>query len=103
MLADKLEALDNIQRSLPSGPRRRVKAGEILSDGNQVISRKPERFPKREHSHVVPNGRSPLKCYGYGRLGVKKSKFPSCNSKSSRRTDETINVNAYRLRLEVLD
>ncbi|GFX00229.1 uncharacterized protein TNCV_297181 [Trichonephila clavipes] len=33
MLADKLEAFDNIRRSLPSGPRRYVKASEIVNDG----------------------------------------------------------------------
>ncbi|GFX84286.1 uncharacterized protein TNCV_3976311 [Trichonephila clavipes] len=51
MLADKLEAFDNIQRSLPSGPRRYVKASEIVNDGRQVSFRKPERPPKREYSH----------------------------------------------------
>ncbi|GFW15219.1 uncharacterized protein TNCV_173641 [Trichonephila clavipes] len=30
MLADKLEAFDNIRRSLPSGPRRHVKASETV-------------------------------------------------------------------------
>ncbi|GFX55480.1 uncharacterized protein TNCV_267681 [Trichonephila clavipes] len=36
MLADKLEAFDNIQRSLPSGPRRHVKASETVNAGRQV-------------------------------------------------------------------
>ncbi|GFU86095.1 hypothetical protein TNCV_3937641 [Trichonephila clavipes] len=35
MLADKLEAFDNIQRSIPSGPRRHVKASETVNDGRQ--------------------------------------------------------------------
>ncbi|GFU42964.1 uncharacterized protein NPIL_190861 [Nephila pilipes] len=60
LLADKLEAFHNILRSLPSGPRRHVKASETLNDGNQVRSRKPERLPKKEHSHDVPNERSPI-------------------------------------------
>ncbi|GFV68598.1 uncharacterized protein TNCV_3879401 [Trichonephila clavipes] len=42
MLADKLEAFD-IRRSLPSGPRRHVKASETVNDGRQVSFRKPER------------------------------------------------------------
>ncbi|GFW04504.1 uncharacterized protein TNCV_878741 [Trichonephila clavipes] len=67
MLADKLEALDNIRRSLPSGPRRHVKASETVDDGRQVSFRKPERPPKREYSHQVPNERSPLRCYGCGK------------------------------------
>ncbi|GFU68857.1 hypothetical protein TNCV_1548411 [Trichonephila clavipes] len=33
MLPDKLEAFDNIRRSLPSGPRRHVKASETFNDG----------------------------------------------------------------------
>ncbi|GFS90132.1 uncharacterized protein TNCV_508021 [Trichonephila clavipes] len=32
MLADKLEAFDNIRRSLPSEPRRHVKASETVND-----------------------------------------------------------------------
>ncbi|GFX69061.1 retrovirus-related Pol polyprotein from transposon 297 [Trichonephila clavipes] len=36
MLADKLEAFDNIRRSLPSGPRRHVKASETVNYGKQV-------------------------------------------------------------------
>ncbi|GFU16853.1 SCAN box domain-containing protein [Trichonephila clavipes] len=35
MLAEKLEAFDNIRRSLPSGPRRHVKASETVNDGRQ--------------------------------------------------------------------
>ncbi|GFX07267.1 uncharacterized protein TNCV_2972441 [Trichonephila clavipes] len=54
MLADKLETFDNIRRSLPSGPRRYVKASEIVNDGRQVSFRKPERPPKRKYSHQVP-------------------------------------------------
>ncbi|GFW17009.1 uncharacterized protein TNCV_2761361 [Trichonephila clavipes] len=66
MLADKLEAFDNIRRSLSSVPRTYVKASEIVNDGRQVSFRKPERPPKREYSHQVPNERSPLKYYGCG-------------------------------------
>ncbi|GFY37836.1 hypothetical protein TNIN_144861 [Trichonephila inaurata madagascariensis] len=36
MLADKLEAFDNIRRSLPSGPRKHVKASETVNDGRQA-------------------------------------------------------------------
>ncbi|GFV55892.1 transposon Tf2-8 polyprotein [Trichonephila clavipes] len=36
MLADKLEAFDNIRNSLPSGRRRHVKASKIVNDGRQV-------------------------------------------------------------------
>ncbi|GFU04806.1 uncharacterized protein TNCV_2275151 [Trichonephila clavipes] len=32
MLSDKLESFDNIQRSLPKGPRRHVKASETIND-----------------------------------------------------------------------
>ncbi|GFV64440.1 uncharacterized protein TNCV_955981 [Trichonephila clavipes] len=67
MLADKLEAFDNIRRSLPSGPRRHV-----------------------------PNERSPLRCYGCGKQGVIKSSCPICNLNASQRTDVTPNhINAY--------
>ncbi|GFS42352.1 uncharacterized protein TNIN_101581 [Trichonephila inaurata madagascariensis] len=55
MLADKLEAFDNIRRSLPSGPRKHMKASETVNDRRQVSSRKPDRLPKREYSHLVPN------------------------------------------------
>ncbi|GFX23288.1 pro-Pol polyprotein [Trichonephila clavipes] len=51
MLADKLEAFDNIRRSLPSGRRRHVMASEIVNDGRQVSFRNPERLPKREYYH----------------------------------------------------
>ncbi|GFX45875.1 hypothetical protein TNCV_3607361 [Trichonephila clavipes] len=96
MLADKLEAFDNIRRSLPSGPRRHVKASETVNDGRQVSFRKPERPPKREYSHQVPNERSPLRCYGCGKQGVIKSRFPTCNLNASQRTDvETNHINAY--------
>ncbi|GFY62192.1 uncharacterized protein TNIN_254531 [Trichonephila inaurata madagascariensis] len=77
MLTDKLEAFDNIRRSLPSGPRKHVKASETVNDGGQVSSRKPDRLPKREYSHPVPNERSPLRCYGCGRQGVIKSRCPT--------------------------
>ncbi|GFT65729.1 uncharacterized protein TNCV_1203631 [Trichonephila clavipes] len=67
MLADKLEAFDNIRRSLPSGPRRHV-----------------------------PNERSPLRCYGCGKQGVIKSRDPTCNLNASQRTDVATNhINAY--------
>ncbi|GFW99514.1 uncharacterized protein TNCV_3417471 [Trichonephila clavipes] len=79
MLADKLEAFDNIRRSLPSGPRRHVNASETVNDGRQVTFRKPERPPKREYSHQVPNERFPLRCYGCGKQGVIKSRCPPCN------------------------
>ncbi|GFX72148.1 uncharacterized protein TNCV_1954241 [Trichonephila clavipes] len=87
MLADKLEAFDNIRRSLPSGPRRHVKASETVNDGRQVSFRKPECPPKRESSHQVPNERSPLRCYGCGKQGVIKSRCPTCNLNASQRTD----------------
>ncbi|GFS55777.1 transposable element Tcb2 transposase [Trichonephila clavipes] len=64
MLADKLEAFDNIRSFLPSGPRRHVKASETVNDERRVSSRKPDCLPKREYSHPVPNERSPLRCYG---------------------------------------
>ncbi|GFV66185.1 uncharacterized protein TNCV_369831 [Trichonephila clavipes] len=96
MLADKLEAFDNIRRSLPSGPRRYVKASEIVNDGRQVSFRNPERPPKREYSHQVPNERSPLRCYGCGKRGVIKSRYPTCNLNASQRTDVASNhINAY--------
>ncbi|GFW68943.1 uncharacterized protein TNCV_2918421 [Trichonephila clavipes] len=96
MLADKLEAFDNIRRSLQSGPRRHVKASETVNDGRHVSFRKPERLPKREYSHQVPNERSPLRCYGCGKQGVIKSRCPICNLNTSQRTDLTTNhINAY--------
>ncbi|GFY01517.1 uncharacterized protein TNCV_2607041 [Trichonephila clavipes] len=96
MLADKLEAFDNIRRSLPSGPRRYVKASEIVNDGRQVSFRNPERPPKREYSYQVPNERSPLRCYGCGKQGVIKSRCPTCNLNTSQRTDVATNhINAY--------
>ncbi|GFX24955.1 uncharacterized protein TNCV_1278911 [Trichonephila clavipes] len=96
MLADKLEDFDNIRRSLPSGPRRYVKASEIVNDGRQVSFRKPERPPKREYSHQVTNERSPLRCYGCGKQGVIKSRCPTCNLNASQRTDVATNhINAY--------
>ncbi|GFU76755.1 uncharacterized protein TNCV_1908661 [Trichonephila clavipes] len=79
MLADKLEAFDNIRRSLPSGPRRHVKASEIVNDGRQV-----------------PNERSPLRYYGCGKQGVIKSRCPTCNLNTSQKTDVASNhINAY--------
>ncbi|GFV41199.1 retrovirus-related Pol polyprotein from transposon 17.6 [Trichonephila clavipes] len=96
MLADKLEAFDNIRRSLPSGPRRYVKASEIVNDGRQVSFRKPERPPKREYSHQVPNERSPLRCYDCGKQGEIKSRCPTCNLNASQRTDVATNhFNTY--------
>ncbi|GFU48506.1 transposon Tf2-8 polyprotein [Trichonephila clavipes] len=96
MLADKLEAFDNIRRSLPSGPRRHVKASETVNDGRQVSFRKPERPHKREYSHQVPNERSPLRCYGCGKQGVIKSRCPTCNLNASQRTYVATNhINAY--------
>ncbi|GFU81051.1 uncharacterized protein TNCV_1117031 [Trichonephila clavipes] len=109
MLADKQEAFDNIQRSLPSGRRRHVKASETGNDGSQVSFRKPERLPKREYSHQVPNERSPLRCYGCGKKGVIKSWCPTYNPNSSLRTDVATNhINAYTaqtrsLRLTLID
>ncbi|GFW47677.1 uncharacterized protein TNCV_2828691 [Trichonephila clavipes] len=71
MLADKLEAFDNIRCSLPSGTRRHVKASE-----------------------TVPNERSPLRCCG--KQGVIKSRCPTCNLNASQRTDVATNhINAY--------
>ncbi|GFY69521.1 uncharacterized protein TNIN_133621 [Trichonephila inaurata madagascariensis] len=96
MLADKLEAFDNIRRSLPSGPRRHARASETVNNRRQVSSRKPGCLPKREYSHPVPNERSPLRCCGCGRQGVIKSRCLTCNPNSSKRTDvETIHINAY--------
>ncbi|GFY30023.1 uncharacterized protein TNCV_4073361 [Trichonephila clavipes] len=96
MLEDKLEAFGNIRRSLPSGPRRHVKASETVNDGRQVSFRNPERPPKREYSHQVPNERSPLRCYGCGKQGVIKSMCPTCNLNASQRTDVATNhINAY--------
>ncbi|GFU95970.1 hypothetical protein TNCV_253211 [Trichonephila clavipes] len=99
MLAGKLEAFDNIRRSLPSGLRRHAKASETVNDGRQVSFRKPERLPKREDSHQVPNERSPLRCYGCGKQGVIKPRCPTCNLNASQRTDVATNhINAYTAR-----
>ncbi|GFX19180.1 uncharacterized protein TNCV_3013241 [Trichonephila clavipes] len=96
MLADKLEAFDNIRRSLLIGPRRYIKASEIVNNGRQVSFRKPECPPKREYSHQVPNERSPLRCYGCGKQGVIKPRCPICNVNASQRTDAATNhINAY--------
>ncbi|GFU35380.1 uncharacterized protein TNCV_4505541 [Trichonephila clavipes] len=95
MLADNLEAFENILHSLISGSRRHVKASETVNDGRQVF-RKPESPHKREYSHQVPNERSPLSCYGCGKQGVIKSRCPTCNLNASQRTDvATIHINAY--------
>ncbi|GFT86304.1 uncharacterized protein TNCV_3258351 [Trichonephila clavipes] len=80
MLADELEAFDNTRRSLPSGPSRHVKASETVNDGRQVSFRKPERPPKGEYSHQLPNERSPLRGYGCGKQGVIKSRCPPATS-----------------------
>ncbi|GFU25988.1 uncharacterized protein TNCV_5104771 [Trichonephila clavipes] len=78
------------------GPRRHVKASETVNDERQVSFRKPERPPKREYSHQVPNERSPLRCYGCGKQGVIKSRCSTCNSNCSERTDVATNhINAY--------
>ncbi|GFT28633.1 uncharacterized protein NPIL_398061, partial [Nephila pilipes] len=83
-------------QTLPSGPKRHIKASETLSVGRQVPSRKPERLPKREYSHEVPIERSSLICYGSGKQGVIKSRCPTCNPNSSQRTDVATNhINAY--------
>ncbi|GFU93017.1 uncharacterized protein TNCV_3028201 [Trichonephila clavipes] len=67
---------DNFRRSLPSGPRRHVKASETINDGRPVsFSGNPKPF-KREYSHQVQNERSPLRCYGCGKQGVIKSRCP---------------------------
>ncbi|GFX06041.1 uncharacterized protein TNCV_760771 [Trichonephila clavipes] len=96
MLAHKLEAFDNIRGSLPSGPRRHVKAIETVNDGRQVSFRKPKRPPKREYSHQVPNERSPLRCYGCEKQGVINYRCPTCNLNVSQRTNVATNhINAY--------
>ncbi|GFX62902.1 uncharacterized protein TNCV_1099951 [Trichonephila clavipes] len=96
MLADKLEAFDDIRRSLPSGPRRHVKASETINDGRQVSFKKTEQPLKREFSHQVPNERSTLRLYGCGKQGVIKSRCPTCKHNASQRTDVANNhINAY--------
>ncbi|GFY69722.1 uncharacterized protein TNIN_52031 [Trichonephila inaurata madagascariensis] len=78
------------------GPRKHVKASETINDGRRVSSRKPDRLPKREYSHPVPNERSPLRCYGCGRQGVIKSRCPTCNPNSLQRTNVATNhINDY--------
>ncbi|GFU53767.1 uncharacterized protein TNCV_3472131 [Trichonephila clavipes] len=104
MLAYKLEAFDNIRRSLPSGPRRHVKASETVNDGRQVSFRKPERPPKREYSYQVPNDTSPLRCYGCGKQGVIKSSCPTCNpTPHKEQTLQQITLMLTLLRQEALD
>ncbi|GFT44573.1 uncharacterized protein NPIL_46311 [Nephila pilipes] len=78
-------------QTLPSGPKKHVKASETLNVGRQVSSRKPERLPKREYSNEVPIERSSLKCYGCRKQGVIKSRCPTCNPNSSQRTDVATN------------
>ncbi|GFX85740.1 uncharacterized protein TNCV_2471421 [Trichonephila clavipes] len=94
---EKCRDYSNIRRMLlQRGPRRHVKASETVNDGRQVSFRKPERPPKREYSHQVPNERSPLRCYGCGKQGVIKSRYPTCNLNASQRTDvATKHINAY--------
>ncbi|GFT73854.1 uncharacterized protein NPIL_213081 [Nephila pilipes] len=109
MLADKLEAFDNLWRSLPIGSKRYVKANETLNVGRQVSSWKSELLPKKEYSHEVPIERSPLKCYGCEKRGVIKSRCRTCNPNSSQRTDVATNhINAYTaqtrsIRLTLID
>ncbi|GFW89596.1 tyrosine-protein kinase CSK [Trichonephila clavipes] len=65
-----------------------------------VSFRKPERPPKREYSHQVPNERSPLRCCG---KRVIKSRCPTCNLNASQRTDVATNhINAYTARTRSL-
>ncbi|GFU76708.1 uncharacterized protein TNCV_2849771 [Trichonephila clavipes] len=52
MLADKLEAFDNIRRSLPSGPRRHVKASETVNYGRKISFRNLNASQKR----IFPSG-----------------------------------------------
>ncbi|GFT18848.1 uncharacterized protein TNCV_1671881 [Trichonephila clavipes] len=62
----------------------------------KVSFRKPERPPKREYSHQVPNERSPLRGYGCGKQGVIKSRCPTYNLNASQRADvATKHINAY--------
>ncbi|GFX64345.1 integrase catalytic domain-containing protein [Trichonephila clavipes] len=71
MLAEKLEAFDNIRRSLPSGPRRHVKASETVNDGTQML--------------WLWETRSDI-----------KSRCPTCNLNASQRADVVTNhINAY--------
>ncbi|GFX66704.1 uncharacterized protein TNCV_2059981 [Trichonephila clavipes] len=57
---------------------------------------KPERPPKREYSHQIPNERSLLRCYGSGKQGLIKSTCPTCNLNDSQRTGVATNhINAY--------
>ncbi|GFU50435.1 uncharacterized protein TNCV_3906451 [Trichonephila clavipes] len=91
MLADKLEAFDKIRCSLPSGPKRHMKASETVNYGGQVSFRKHECPFKREFSLMIPNERSTLRCYVCGKQGVIKSRCPTCNPNSSQRTDVATN------------
>ncbi|GFU97743.1 uncharacterized protein TNCV_2532161 [Trichonephila clavipes] len=98
LTAEKFQELFSRHRKNPNGTgtRRHVKASETVNDGRQVSFRKPERPPKREYSHQVPNERSPLRCYGCGKQGVIKSRCPTCNLNASQRTDLATNhINAF--------
>ncbi|GFV84073.1 uncharacterized protein TNCV_3037351 [Trichonephila clavipes] len=51
---------------------------------------------KRILPSEVPNERSPLRCPGWGKQGVIKSRSPTCNLNASQRTDvATKHINAY--------
>ncbi|GFX78911.1 retrovirus-related Pol polyprotein from transposon 412 [Trichonephila clavipes] len=70
MLADKLEAFENIRSYLPNIPRRLVKASETLNDGRQIL--------------WLWETRS------------NKSRCPTCNLNTSQRTHVATNhINAY--------
>ncbi|GFV39626.1 hypothetical protein TNCV_913141 [Trichonephila clavipes] len=60
MLADKPEAFDNIRRSLPSGPRRHVKASETVNDGRQLSFRKPLNALTKENIPIRYQMKYPL-------------------------------------------
>ncbi|GFQ64218.1 uncharacterized protein TNCT_22471 [Trichonephila clavata] len=86
---------------LPSGPKRYVNANETLNVGRHVSSKKPERLPKREYSHKSQM-RDPLSnVYVCGKLGVIKSRCPTCNPNFSQRTDVATNhISAYTAQTE---
>ncbi|GFX65339.1 hypothetical protein TNCV_3168861 [Trichonephila clavipes] len=59
MLADKQEAFDDIQRSLPSGPKRHVKASGTFNDGKQKKKKcsfdlRTEKWNKASKSQQAP-------------------------------------------------
>ncbi|GFW47213.1 uncharacterized protein TNCV_56661 [Trichonephila clavipes] len=96
MIADQMKKGCSPESLPTSGARRHVKTSETVNDGRQVSFRKPKRPSKREFSHQVPNERSSLRCYGCGKQGVIKSRFPTCNLNASQRTDVATNhINAY--------